>query len=297
MAVYKRTYKPYDGPQTPAWSRFYVISRYTFSTLFKSRIFTAFTVLCFFPVLIGIAYIYFLHSGTAQMLLSVNVRSTLTINNFWFATFLQVQAWLGFWLVTAAAPGMVSRDFANHGIQLYLSRPISRTEYLLGKLTVLACLLSCTTWVPGLLLFSLNAGLEGSSWAWENSYLVGSIILSGFLWIAVISFVCLALSVWVKSRIAGTGLILGIFFLLPGFGRAMDVILRTEWGRLFSLGYALQVVWLHLYRIDATNPRYLRAFKADVVPLWSALATVLVACAASLLLLNRRLKAREVERG
>ena len=57
MAVYKRTYKSYRGPLTPAWSRFTVLSRYGLSTLFDSRPFTAYTVLCFLPFLGGLAYI------------------------------------------------------------------------------------------------------------------------------------------------------------------------------------------------------------------------------------------------
>ena len=71
MAVYKRTYKAYHGPLTPAWSRFTVLSRYGLSTLFSSRPFTAYTVLCFLPFLAGLAYIYVVHSTAAQALLNV----------------------------------------------------------------------------------------------------------------------------------------------------------------------------------------------------------------------------------
>ena len=294
MAVYKRTYKTYDGRLTPSWSRFSVVARYSFATLFKSRIFTACTVLCFFPLLIFTAQIYFVHNPLAQQLLDMRLGSFLKIDNRWFAQFLQVQAWLGFLLAAAATPGMVSKDFANQALQLYLSRPLSRVEYLLGKISVIAALLSSITWVPGLLLFALQAQLEGHGWIWSHFYLVGSIILSGWLWIAVISLLMLALSVWVKWRIAATGLILGVFFLLPGFAEAFNAIMRTEWGRLFNLPYVLNVIWQRIYRID---PQVLHLTHQDRVPLWSAWATVLMVCFMSAWLLNLRLKAREVERG
>lgn len=293
MAVYRRTYKTYDGRLTPDWARFLVIARYSSATLFKSRMFTAFTVLCFFPVLIAIAFIYFAHSGTAQMLLGAQFMSRVKVQNIWFANELMVQAWFGFILAAAAAPGLVTRDFANHALQLYLSRPLSRVEYLLGKIAVLAALLSCTTWIPGLLLFTLQASLEGHGWWWDNFYLLGSIILAGCLWIAVISLMTLALSIWVRWRIAATALIIGVFFLLPGFGEALNAILRTRSGLLLNLPYTLQVVWMRLFRID---PNILHRIGMDRIPLLSAWITVLSACLFSVFLLNTRLKAREVER-
>src|SRR5205085_1762429 len=73
MAVYKRTYKTYEGTLTPSWSRFSVVGRYSFATLFKSRIFTAYTVLCFLPLLGGIACMYLIHNPLAQQLLAMRM--------------------------------------------------------------------------------------------------------------------------------------------------------------------------------------------------------------------------------
>ncbi|PYP93612.1 MAG: hypothetical protein DMG65_00570 [Candidatus Angelobacter sp. Gp1-AA117] len=294
MAVYKRTYKTYDGPLTPAWSRFGVVARYSFSTLFKSRIFTIFTMLCFVPVFFAIAWMYVIHSPLVQQMLGVRMGSALQINNQWFSQLLWAQAWMGFMLATAATPGMVSRDFANHALQLYLCRPLSRLEYLVGKISVIAVLLSAVTWIPGLLLFALQAQLESHGWAWDHLYLIGSIVLSGWLWIAVISLLMLALSVWVKWRIAATGLILGVFFLMPGFAEAFNAILRTKWGRVFNLPYVLNLIWEQIYRVD---PRFGHINYINRLPMWSAWATVLTVCLISAWLLNQKLKAREVERG
>ena len=125
---------------------------------------------------------------------------------------------MGFVLAAWGGPGMITKDFANHAVQLYLSRPISRTEYLLGKVSVLVALLSCTTWIPALLLFFLKAELQGHGWLWENLWMAGSIILGCLIWIAVITLISMAVAVWVKWRIAATALMLGIFFLLPAAG-------------------------------------------------------------------------------
>src|SRR5215813_13565863 len=188
MAVYKRTYKAYQGPLTPAWSRFSVLSRYGLANLFDSRPFTAYTVLCFIPFLVGLIYVYIVHSTTIQAMLGVRSNDTLpaTINNVWFVGFLGWEVFMGFILAAWVGPGMITRDFANHSVQLYLCRPISRAEYLLGKVSVLAALLSCITWIPALVLFFIKAELQGHGWLWENLWMAGSIILSCLLWIAVV---------------------------------------------------------------------------------------------------------------
>ena len=293
MAVYKRTYKAYHGPLTPAWSRFMVLTRYGLSTLFSSRPFTAYTVLCFLPFLIGLAYIYIVHSAAAQAVLGVGKTIPGTVNNVWFLSFLGFEAGMGFILAAWGGPGMITKDFANHSVQLYLSRPISRMEYLFGKVSVLAALLSCTTWIPALLLFFVKAELQGHGWLWENLWMAGSILVSCLIWIAMISLVSMAVAVWVKWRIAATALMLGIFFLLPALGQVLDLILRTQWGSLINITHMMSIVWAHLFRLKAIE-RQSSGF--DVVPLWAAWASLLSMCAACFWLLDRKLRAREVER-
>jgi len=296
MAVYRRTYKVYNGPLSPSWSRFAVLTRYSLSTLFTSRLFTAYFVLCFIPFLIGIGYIYIAHSNVAQLLMGIKMHtnSSWDISAIWFAGMLQAQTSMGFILVAWAAPGMITRDNANQALQLYFSRPLSRTEYILGKFGVLALLLSCITWIPGLILYGLQAELAGRGWGCDNLFVAGAIFVSSWLWIAVLSLLALALSVFVRWRIAATGLFLGVMIVLPGFAQAFDLILRSNWGRMLDISYTTHLVALHLFRIESP----FRGLPLQGgIPVWSAWVAILVTCLISLLLLNRRLKAREVVRG
>jgi ABC-2 type transport system permease protein len=295
MAVYKRTYKAYQGTLTPAWSRFTVLSRYGFSTLFQSRPLTAYTVFCFVPFLGFMAFIYLMHNAAFRSALNMQSVRTDFINNMFFMRFMGVEAWMAFVLTAWAAPGMISKDFANHAVQLYLSRPLSRAQYLAGKVSVLGVLLSCVTWIPALLLFLVQAQLEGHGWGWDNLWMVGSIIVSGLLGIAVVSLIAMAISVWVRWRIAATALMMGIFFVLPGFGLAVGAVLRTQWGWLFNFGYLIIEVWARLFRI-VDQPMH-RGGGLYLVPVWSAWVTLLTVCTFCVWLLHRRLKAREVERG
>lgn len=288
MAVYKRTFKVYRGRLTPAWSRFLVLTRYGYSTLFQSRPFTAFTVLSLIPFLVAVGIVYLVHNAAVQTLLNVRMEQTLPIDNMFFLRFLAIEAWMGFVLTAWSAPGMVSKDFTNDSIQLYLSRPFSRAEYLLGKISVLGGLLSLITWIPGLLVFLVQAQMEGHGWGWDHLWLAGAIVLSALLWIALVSLLAMAISVWVRWRIAATALLIAIILFLPAFSAVINAVLRTKWGFLLNYSFDIIVVWSHLFR---TYERHLRP---DAVPVWAAWMVLLSTFAFCLWLLNRRLKAREV---
>jgi ABC-2 type transport system permease protein len=250
--------------------------------------------MCVMPVFVAAFFIYSVHSSTVQLMLGATLKANSLVNNVAFWGFLQFQVGLAFVLALWAVPEMMARDFANNALQLYLSRPLSRIEYLLGKVSAVAILLSAITWIPGLLLFGLQAQLEGHGWGSENLWLMGSIVIGCLLWIAVIVLVAMALSVWVKWRIAASALMLAVFFVLPGFGEIAGAILGTQWGKLLNLRYVLTLIWTRLFRIPV---QYIHGWDYDGVPLWTAWASVLAVCIISLMLLNRRLRAREVERG
>src|SRR5438067_11986990 len=99
------------------------------------------------------------------------------INGSFFGIYLGVQGALSFILTAFIGPGLVSPDLANGALTLYLCRPLSRTEYVLGKMSVLAIQLSWITWIPGLLLFFVQAGLSGPHWLIVNAWVASRPLL------------------------------------------------------------------------------------------------------------------------
>jgi ABC-2 type transport system permease protein len=271
-----------------------VLSRYSAAALFDSRLFTGFAIFCCLPFILGAISIYVLHSSMVQALLGMRLSGSEVVNNIWFWVFLQIECWMAFFMTVWSVPGIMMKDLANNALQLYLSRPLSRTEYLLGKISAVMLLLSAITWFPGLLLFGLQAQLEGHGWGGEHLWLMGAIFMGCLLWISVMALLALALSVWVKWRIAASGLMFAAFFVLAGLGQVIDSILRTQWGRLLNIPYVMALIWAHLFRLPSS---FVREFRYARVPLWSAWASIISICLICLMLLNRRLKAREVERG
>ena len=294
MAVYKRSYKPYEGRTTSDRWRFLVLTRYGFSGLFDSRLFTGAFVLSFIPFLIGFSAIYMSHSSAVRTLLRVNGPSQFVINNYFFLGFLGAHAWISFLLTTWQGPQLVASDLANNALPLILGRPISRSEYVVGKFLVIATLLSVITWLPMLILFFLNAGLEGNGWLWSHLWLGGAIFLASWMWIAIVALVALAASAWLKWRVAASAVMLAFFFVGPGFGAAINATLHTNWGHVFDILYAVKLIWVDLFRVPLSTAHDLDMLG---IPSWAAWCTVAATCGLSLLLLNRRLKAREVVRG
>ncbi|HLW84566.1 MAG TPA: hypothetical protein VKR60_05075 [Candidatus Sulfotelmatobacter sp.] len=285
MAVYRRTYTSYAGALTPEWSRFLVLFRSSRRNLFRSKLQTSLFVLCFFYPLACLLIIYLAHN--LSFLGNFGAAGDFVkIDNTFFFYFINVQGVLAFVLTAFTGPGLISPDLANGALPLYFCRPFSRAEYVLGKTSVLAILLSQITWIPGLVLFAVQASLAGAGWTWDHLWIAGSMVLSSLIWIAVLSLLATALSAWVKWRIVAGALLLAVLFFGAGFAQAINAVLRTQSGHFINIGYLMATVWTSLFRIE--NDRAMSSMEA-----WVAL---LVYCGICLALLVRKVRAFEVVR-
>jgi ABC-2 type transport system permease protein len=191
---------------------------------------------------------------------------------------------LAFVLTAFTGPGLISPDLANGALPLYLCRPFSRAEYLVGKASVLAIVLSQITWIPGLVLFTVQASLAGTSWTWDHLWIAGSIVLSSLIWIAFLSLLSLALSAWVKWRVVAGALLLAVMFFGAGFAQAINAVLHIQSGHFINIVYLMGTVWTSLFRVNIDSS----ISSADA---WIAL---LIYCAVCLALLVRKVRAYEV---
>src|SRR6188474_924633 len=194
MAVYEQTYKPYKGKLTPDWSRFLIIPRHTLRGVFNSKLFTAFYVICFIPLLVEAVLIYLHHNVTALAIMNLNARQLIPIDGSFFQTFVTIQGSFAFFVALLVGPPLVSRDLRNNALPLYLCRPFSRAEYVAGKMSVVLILLSAMTWVPQLLLFLFQSYLEGGRWLIDNLWIASAIFIGSFVWILLLALLTQAIS-------------------------------------------------------------------------------------------------------
>ena len=286
MAVYKRSYRAYSGHLTPAWSRFFILTRYALRGMFRSKFLTAIFVMSFFSPLACAVMIYLSHNASVLSLLHTRANEVIQDYAKFFLGFLGFQGGLAFFLTAFIGPNTIAPDLANGALPLYFCRPFSRAEYVLGKLCALFYILSLMTWVPGLVLFGIEASLSGAGWTWENRSLAIGIVLSSVIWILMISLIAMALSAWVKWRIAAGALLLGVMFFLSGFGAAINAVLRSNIGHYINPGSLITCVSAGLFGIESP---------VDISPA-SAWVALLAMCGICLLLLSKKLRAFEVVR-
>ena len=290
MAVYEHSYKPYAGALTPHWSRFLVLPRYAYEGVFKTKLVAGFFACCYLCPLIMLILIYLHHNVSALAALNFNPGDLLAIDANFFRFFVTFQGGLGFLFTVLIGPPLVSRDLANNALPLYLCRPFSRAEYVIGKMSVLVLLLSVLTWIPGLLLFGFQASLAGGDWLWENLWLAGAIVVSSGVGIIVLSLLALALSAWIKWRMAASGALFILFTIPFGLGMAINEVFHTRWGHLINLDVLIQTVADGVFR----QPNSMNFQAWMILPLGAAWLMLGFICAVCLLLLNRKVRAYEV---
>jgi len=298
MAVYKQTYRGYDGPSTPAWSRFLILPRYAFEEMRRKRFYTIFSLFAMVMPLIFALIVYVEHNLSALKLLRAGQGDLIPINAQFFQNLLGWQSMMAFFLAAFVGPGLVSPDLANNALPLYLARPFSRAEYVLGKMSVLLILMSVMTWVPGLLLFVLQGALEGGAWVAQNLYIARAIFLGAWIWILLLSLLSLALSAWVKWKPLAGGLLFGVFFVAGGFAGAINAILRTQWGNLLNLSHLIGAVWASLFQqpMHRGNGAVFFRVHGEETPIWCCWVALLAICGFCLHLLRRKIRGAEVVR-
>lgn len=307
MAVYEHLYGSYEGESQSAISRFLVIPRYALRDVFKSKLLTTFFVICFVYPLIAAILVYLRHNANALALLQINISELIPIDATFFKTFIEVQGVFAFLLTVLVGPPLISRDLANNALPLYLCRPLSRTEYVLGKMAVMGFLLSTITWIPGLIIFFFQSSLAGYEWFFENIWMIWAIFFSSFVWIVLLSLLALAVSSLVKWRVVASGALLGMFFIPSAFGEIINNLFLTRVGHLVSIWASMNSIWDGLFGIferqsgqikgTVSNPIYNKQF-FDIVllepPLWASWLVLAAVGGIAILLLSRKVRAYEV---
>jgi ABC-2 type transport system permease protein len=306
MAVYEQTYKPYTGTLTPERSRFLIIPRHAFRGVFKSKLFTAFYVICFLPLLVEAILIYLHHNITALAIMNLNARQLIPIDGSFFQYFVNIQGGFAFFVALLVGPPLVSRDLRNNALPLYLCRPFSRTEYVMGKMSVLLILLSWITWIPQLLMFLFQSYLEGFTWFRSNLWIASGIVIGGVVWILLLALLSQTVSALLKWRIVASGAMLGLVFIPSAFAGIVNFLFQTRWANIISLFALMGNVTAGLFgtfdrvagrmQITDFNDNVIREVILMEPPLWVCWAALFVFSAICLAILHWKIKAYEVVR-
>jgi ABC-2 type transport system permease protein len=260
-----------------AWA---VIAANGLRALVKKRAFLFLMILSWIPVIVRGVQIW-----AAANVPGMSQIGMLAISPSTFRDFLNQQEPLVFFITVYVGSGLIADDIRANALQLYLSRPITRTQYVAGKAAILMGALAAVTFVPALLLVMLVPAFAGSmTFLSANMTLIPSILAYSVVQITLATFLILALSSLSKSRWFVAILYAGLAFFTHAVFGVLGAAVEGSAFSWVSIFANVRQVGDVLFRLQ---PRH------DTNPLISAMVIALIV-AASAFVLRRRIRAIEV---
>jgi ABC-2 type transport system permease protein len=218
--VHDQSYRRYGGARAATGRAWLVILRAGLRALLGRKVFIALLVLAWVPFIVRTVQIYVVASYP-------QAAEVLRVDAALFQRFIELQGLFAFFVTIYAGAGLIATDRRARALQVYLSKPLQRVEYVAGKMGVLVVYLAAVTVVPSLLLLLMQVVLTGSfGFITSNPSLVPAVLIASMLRVIVPAFTMLALSSLSTSARYVAVMYAGVIF----FSEAMYGVLRLTTG-------------------------------------------------------------------
>jgi ABC-2 type transport system permease protein len=277
MPIHDQGYRRYAGTRADTGRAWSVIAKAGLRTLLSKRAFIGLLLLAWVPFVVRAVQIY----AAANL----PQAQFLTPDSKMFRQFLAQQDVFLFFITVYAGAGLIANDRRANALQIYLSKPLTRVEYIFGKFTVLLTLLLLVTWVPAVLLLVIQVMFAGSfTFLLQNLFLLPAITVYSLVQVSAVALTMLALSSLSRSsRYVGV-LYAGLIFFSQAVYGIVQGITRDSSLAWMSVPLDLQQIGDVIFRVE---PRY-------HMPVWSAFLVVALLMLASATILERRVRGIEV---
>jgi ABC-type transport system involved in multi-copper enzyme maturation permease subunit len=261
MPVYDRSYRRWDGQLSRRSLRFIPIASQGIrqalslrSGWFLKVLYWLLLICCFVPTLVFLFFNYILYYqpqfAPHEMLQWLDRIEPVRVLQYpvllgWNTLFLMA-------LTVIVGSGLIARDRAAGAMPLYLSRPLTRLDYGLGKFCVLAWFLACITIVPCLLLWLFGVVASKHPDALKMMLPeVPRILLHGGIIVVTYSATMLAVSSLFRRPMFAGLVWFALFVFLPSFLSIAS--LRLQWNSVpaISPNDAIQSIGFDLWNLDA----------------------------------------------
>lgn len=277
MPIHDQSYRHYGGGKAAPGRSWTVIAWAGMRTFFKRRAFLGLMLFGLAPFIVR----------AVQMWISANYpqASMLAPTAETFRQFLEQQDFFVFIITVYVGSGLIANDRRANALQIYLSKPLMRSEYIAGKLAVLFGFLLLVTFIPALLLLLLKVVFDGNvTFLKNNLFLLPAITVASLVQVGLASFTMLALSSLSKSaRYVGI-LYVGITFFTSAVYGALYAITGSSRVSWISIGANVSQVVDVIFRL---KPRYATPWEVSALVI---LGLVVV----SISVLERRVRGVEV---
>lgn len=277
MPIHDQGYQRYAGSRARTGAAWQVIAKAGIRSVLAERKFLGLLLISWLPFLVRAVQVYIAANFQQAAFLAPKGET--------FREFLETQSVFVFFITIYVGSGLIAADRRANALQLYLAKPLSRWEYVAGKLAVLFTFLVFVTFVPAMMLLLVQIGFAGSlTFVRQNLYLVPAITLYSLAQVLLASSTMLALSSLSKSsRFVGV-LYAGLIFFTAALFNAVRGITGKAWLVWLSPSDVMAQLGDAVFRLP---PRF-------DVPVWLAVAVVLLLIGGSAWVLERRVRAVEV---
>ena len=219
--IHDQGYRRYGGLKARTGTGWMVITRAGIRSQLAKRAFLGLLLLSFLPFF----------ARAIQIYLAVNFPQTgdlLAVKPDLFRQFLdQQQIWV-FFITVYVGAGLIANDRRANALQIYLSKPLTRAEYIFGKLAILMAFLLLVTWVPALLLLIVQIAFAGNfTFLLKNLYLFPAITVFAFIQVTMVAAAMLALSSLSKSSRYVAILYAAVIFFSQAIYGVLTVVTRS----------------------------------------------------------------------
>jgi ABC-2 type transport system permease protein len=193
MPIHDQGYRRYGGERARTGLGWTVIARAGLRTFFAKRAFLGLLIVAWIPFIVRSVQIY-VAANFPQ------ARDLLAIKAETFRQFLDQQEIFVFFVTVYVGAGLIANDRRANALQIYLSKPLTRAEYVFGKLAILMTFLLLVTWLPAIVLLVVQIAFAGDFVFLKNNiFLFPAITLFTFIEVVLVSATMLALSSLSKS--------------------------------------------------------------------------------------------------
>jgi ABC-2 type transport system permease protein len=277
VPIHDQGYRRYKGTKQPHGKTWWVIARAGLMERLRERKFLALLLFAWLPFFVRAVQMYIAANFSQASFLAPTPET--------FREFLQQQSVFIFFITIGVGAGLIANDRRANALQIYLSKPLTRVEYVTGKLVTLLMFLGAVTWVPGILLLLLQMMFAGNlTFLRANLFLFPAITLFAAIQILLAAFTMLALSSMSRSRRFVSVMYAGIVFFTAAMYQALRGITGSGAWAWISPGDVLDVLAGAIFRSRVAPP----------VPVAVAVIAVLVLIGGSIAILERRVRGVEI---
>ena len=276
MPIHDQGYRRYAGRRRPHGTAWWVIARQQIRTVLTQKRYLVLLLIAWMPFVARVVQIYLAANFQQAAFLATSAQL--------FRGFLDQQGLFVFLLIVGSS-GAIADDRRANALQVYLSKPLTRVEYIAGKLFAPFAFVLSVTLVPALLLLIVHVAFAGSlTFVTQNLFLLPAILLYSVVLALVGTFTMVALSSLSKSRRFTALTFTGLFFFTTAMYQALQRITGSQLWALMSPRDLLSVIGDAAFRIPGQR----------AVPLWAALLAVVVIIGLSVAVLEKRIRGVEV---